>query len=378
MKSNNPMFNSVPAANELRKVPGFSPLKFLRQVTSSQTGEKVWKLELPYKRLWFRLACPNGRMVVKPLRITDQLAVFEALVYAEKGDEEPLSRFTASVSSQDTPDGKYVEAAQDSALNIALENAGFGVQLCDFVQSTGSGYYGSEIPVSVVTELQSTTATKVVPAEPTRKPTTVKPAATPSVAATTEKPVVAPSMATMQAKPSTDAPIIEETTSRVELSEVPPKPVIQQEPTKLPDFIQTVETKTPESHVRSVQSPSPTEVKETQSTAAEPVNLVPPMANATEVSMSQQTTVESAPVEHQTSTRYTADMTVEEICKVMTVEEAKAYVVQGGICQGWTLEQVAERRAPSLKFYVCSNTGDNVLKAAATLMIQETEQSKAG
>lgn len=93
-----------------------------------------------------------------------------------------MSRFTASVSPQDTPDRKYIEAAQDSALNTALENAGFGVQLCDFVQSTGSGYYGSEIPVSMVTEVQSTIATKVVLAEPARKPTTVKPVGAPSMA----------------------------------------------------------------------------------------------------------------------------------------------------------------------------------------------------
>lgn len=384
MKSNNPLFNSVPAANDLRKVPGFSPLKFLRRVTSSQTGEKVWKLELPYKRLWFRLACPTGRMVVKPLRITDQLAVFEALVYAQKEDEEPLSRFTASVSPEEAPDGKYVEAAQDSALNTALENAGFGVQLCDFVQSTGSGYYGSEIPVSMVTELQSPAATKVVPTESTCKPATVKPVVTPPVAAATEKPAAAPSMVTMQAKPSTNASVIEETTSHEVPSDVPPKPVIQREPTKPQEPISMVDTKTLESHTERDFSTSPAEVKESQPTVAEPANLVPPVSSATEWSASEQTTVvelsktEPAPVENQTATGYTADMTVEEICQRMTMEQARTYVVQGGVCKGWSLEQVAERRAPSLKFYVCSDTGDNVLKAAATLMLQEINQRKAG
>jgi len=54
-------------------------------------------------------------------------------------------------------------------------------------------------------------------------------------------------------------------------------------------------------------------------------------------------------------------------------------VVDIGTCKGWTLEQVAERRAPSLKFYVrgCSDA-NNILKAAATLLLTDLEQKKAG
>ena len=39
---------------------------------------------------------------------------------------------------------------------------------------------------------------------------------------------------------------------------------------------------------------------------------------------------------------YTADMDVSEITQRMTVDEAKAVVVQIGTCRGWTLEQVAQ------------------------------------
>ena len=151
----NAVINSVPAASELRKVAGFNPLKFLRRTTSERTGEKVLKLDLSYKRLWFRLACPNGRMVVKPLRVNDQMAVFEAMVYASKDDPEPLARFTSTVSAQEVPDGKFVQAAQDAALNEALENAGFGIQLCDLVEGSGTARYGSEVPLSAVMEARS-------------------------------------------------------------------------------------------------------------------------------------------------------------------------------------------------------------------------------
>ena len=48
------LLTTVPAARELRKVPGFDPLKYLRTV--SKDGEKVLKLDLCYKKVWFRLA----------------------------------------------------------------------------------------------------------------------------------------------------------------------------------------------------------------------------------------------------------------------------------------------------------------------------------
>ena len=84
----NSMLATVPAARELRKVPGFDPLKYLR--TISRNGEKVLKLDLCYKKVWFRLACPNGRMCLNPLRITDQMAIFEARLYVNREDNASL------------------------------------------------------------------------------------------------------------------------------------------------------------------------------------------------------------------------------------------------------------------------------------------------
>lgn len=75
---------------------------------------------------------------------------------------------------------------------------------------------------------------------------------------------------------------------------------------------------------------------------------------------------------------YTPDMSVEEISERMTLDEARNYVVNSGVCKGWTLAQVAERRAPSLRFYVFSDNGDNVLKAAATLVLNDMGMRKAG
>ena len=97
----NSMLATVPAARELRKVPGFDPLKYLRTVT--RDGEKVLKLDLCYKKLWFRLACPNGRMYLNPLRITDQMAIFEAKVFFHQDDTTPASSFTSNKTVRETP-----------------------------------------------------------------------------------------------------------------------------------------------------------------------------------------------------------------------------------------------------------------------------------
>ena len=83
--------------------------------------------------------------------------------------------------------------------------------------------------------------------------------------------------------------------------------------------------------------------------------------------------VEDAPV------TYTADMTVEEIRKRMTLEQAKKIKVQDGTCKGWTLEQVARDRPPSLRWLkYTAPFADNVLKAAASIVLDDLELKKAG
>lgn len=115
------MYETVPAAAELNKVPGFDPLKFLRRT------KDTLKLDLPYQKLWFRMAHPNGRMRLTALRITEQMAIFEAKVFLDRSDAEPFSMSTAQQTTQDSRD--FVKAAQNGALSQALTDAGFGIQL---------------------------------------------------------------------------------------------------------------------------------------------------------------------------------------------------------------------------------------------------------
>ena len=133
MKGNQePMLYATNAAvASLNHVSGFDPLKFLRRTTSRKTGEDVMRLDLRYKKLWFRLACPTGRLKLNALRITEKMAIFEAKVYSDREDAEPLSSYVANCTLDATPGGLYVEAAQEEALDTALSNAGFGIQFSE-------------------------------------------------------------------------------------------------------------------------------------------------------------------------------------------------------------------------------------------------------
>ena len=361
----NAVINSVPAAGELRKVAGFNPLKFLRRTTSERTGEKVLKLDLSYKRLWFRLACPNGRMVVKPLRVNDQMAVFEAMVYASKDDPEPLARFTSTVSAQEVPNGKFVQAAQEAALNEALENAGFGIQLCDLVEGTGTARYGSEVPLSAVKEDRN-----AAPAQP-QEIKQAAPAAEVRNAAVTTAPVQTPSA----------APKAVETAKSVAAE----TPVSVPEPVAQPIVAETVKQEQPAEQQVPDMSAMDELLGKRSSAVVTDFPMYAPTAQEEAVAAAEPqapaiTVPEepTAPAEEPAAPGYTPDMTVEQICERMTLDEARTYVVNSGVCKGWTLAQVAERRAPSLRFYVFSDNGDNVLKAAATLVLNDMGMRKAG
>ena len=86
------------------------------------------------------------------------------------------------------------------------------------------------------------------------------------------------------------------------------------------------------------------------------------------------------PAQEKTNARYTPDMPVEEIVSLMTLEEAGKVVVDTGVCKGQTIAEVAERRPPSLKFYLYGGyRGDNnILRAAAQIMLDSLAVKKAG
>ena len=306
----------------LNHVSGFDPLKFLRRTTSRKTGEDVMRLDLRYKKLWFRLACPTGRLKLNALRITEKMAIFEAKVYRDRDDAEPLSSYIANCTLDATPGGLYVEAAQEEALDTALSNAGFGIQFADV--GSESEEYGSEVPVGVKAEIA--------------KPVQVKTEVAKSVQTKTE-----------DAEPVKKQPEAVKATSQ----EADPLDAIMADDMPVPEQVTAEVVEKPKTVVLESVQPA-------QTPAAQPQNVI---------------VLEQEPP----AAAYTQSSPVEEIRRQMTYEQAQNVIVDCGTCKGWTLAQVADRRPASLRWYVKGYQGENnILRAAAAIIWDSLQEKQAG
>ena len=78
------LYDSVPAIAGLNRVDGFEPRTMMRELGDSQN--KTLYLDVLFRKLWFRLKNPNGRISKRIIKLTDQVAVVEARIYLDKGD----------------------------------------------------------------------------------------------------------------------------------------------------------------------------------------------------------------------------------------------------------------------------------------------------
>lgn len=380
------MYEAFPAVTAMNQVQGFNPLKLLRRTVSPKTGEEVLKLDLQYKKLWFKLANPQGKIRLKPLRITEQLAIYEAMVYLNRDDPAPVSSFTSSISREEAPDGKYIQAAQEEAMDNALTDAGYGLQFSDVSTPASMRHYGSEIPVSKLGG-SAVTAGQVMPAQ---KPVVQVPAAPEQTAAAVQQPP-APKVAekpvqAVQSAPVKQAVPVQNVTPPAAPAQTVKAPAPQQATAQTTNKIVSqpvaqVQPK-PAVPVQEQVAPAP-EVHASHSAlevlrggapapaapgAAAAVNTPAPAAVQTENDQDLPFTFGPA---------YNNDMTPEEIGAVMTLDQAKAVVVDTGMCKGMTLGEVAEKRPVSLKFYLFGGYrgNNNILKAAAKIVYDQLQNA---
>lgn len=92
-------------------------------------------LDVAYRKLWFRLRYPEGKIVKKILKLTEQVAIVEARVYLNRNDDEDnfISNALAQkyMTADDQFGNKFVELAETAAVGRALSDAGFGLQFAD-------------------------------------------------------------------------------------------------------------------------------------------------------------------------------------------------------------------------------------------------------
>lgn len=249
-----------------------------------------------------------------------------------------------------------MQAAQDEALKTALDNAGFGIQLC-------------EINPSAEVDAQADGKQEVATGAVNRQET---------------------------------APAVNRTTAPQRETSVGENHPVQAVPT--PQEVQPQEaTKTPNVNQQEVHTTQQTEsVSDAMSllqalsggtAASEPDPVMPQKAQEVPSETAEPAVMERAetaqtvkpvvvdmPAAASTAAapKYSDDMTVDEILSLMTEEEAAELVVTTGVNKGWTMAQVSEQRPSSLKYYayLCEDCG-NIMKAAAMLLMGGSQQLKA-
>lgn len=128
------MYDEVPAIQNLNRVDGFDPRRYMRLIGNEGQPGKFY-LDVAYRKLWFRLKYPEGKIVKRILKLTDQVAIVEARVYLNRNDAEDQFIANAFAQKYRTADeqfgNKFVELAETAAVGRALADAGFGPQFAD-------------------------------------------------------------------------------------------------------------------------------------------------------------------------------------------------------------------------------------------------------
>lgn len=352
---------------------GFDPMKLLRKAISAISGEPVLRLELPYKKLWFRKSHPNGRIYVKPLQLNEKIAIYEAQVFLNRDDNVPFVSYTASVANEGTPDGSYAEKAQNEAVDNALSDAGFGIQIAD-------RYYGSEIPVSAYPG----TAPKAVH-RPASKPVQTPVKAVVQPPAVAEQTVPAAQVKTEVSTAQTAAQTGVQTVTKAE-----PVVVTKAEPVVAPKVEPIVTPKVEAKAEPIAQEVSAVKAEPAQSVIAPEVKPAPE-AHAANAALellrggsAQPAAAQATPAQKDGSDlpytfdpTYNNEMSVEQIVGIMTLEQAKKVVVDDGMSKGMTMGEVAEKRPASLQFYLSIGykKNNNILKAAAQILLNERKKA---
>ena len=102
------MYDSVEAIRNLNSVEGFNPRDFMRVIQGEGESAKYY-LDVAFRKLWFRLKYPEGRISKRLLKLENDMAVIEARVYLNY----------RSLRRQPQPEGRLPMQDSDSSLQTA-------------------------------------------------------------------------------------------------------------------------------------------------------------------------------------------------------------------------------------------------------------------
>ena len=396
---NTTMYDRVDEVRNLNRIEGFDPRQYMRNLTGSDGTVKQY-LDVVYRKLWFRLKNPEGKIVKKLLKLTEQTAIVEARIYLNKTDPEDsyiASAFAQKFVSQDEQFGaKFLELAETAAVGRALADAGYGLQFADLEgeqdpnvvdaplgQNRGEGSnYISDMPGTMTEEVNGSQGQQAVP---------------------NQNPVMAQNQTPMQGNPAVSAGYMEPAASleayMQETSSVaygmPPAfgggtPVQNLVPANYNYAAgQTVPQgqAVPQNQVRPQSQAVPQNQVRPQGQAVQqnqawpqgqaapqnqtaPQNQVPPQNQA--LAQEQIQPVGQAPQ----LPVITPDMTDEQIYALLDYKSAASVVVSTKINHGKTLGQIAIDRPKDLNWYANDYKGpDNLLRAAAKYLLDAAQNA---
>ena len=366
---NTTMYDRVDEVRNLNRIEGFDPRQYMRNLTGSDGTVKQY-LDVVYRKLWFRLKNPDGKIVKKLLKLTEQTAIVEARVYLNKTDPEDsyiASAFAQKFSNQDEQFGaKFLELAETAAVGRALADAGYGLQFADLEgeqdpnvvdaplgQNRGEGSnYISDMPGTMTEEVNGSQGQQAVP---------------------NQNPVMAQNQTPMQGNPAASAGYMEPAASQEaymqETSSVaygmPPAfgggtPVQNLVPA---NYNYAAGQTVPQNQVRPQGQAVPQNQVRPQGQAVQQ-NQVPPQNQA--LAQEQIQPVGQAPQ----LPVITPDMTDEQIYALLDYKSAASVVVSTKINHGKTLGQIAIDRPKDLNWYANDYKGpDKLLRVGARFLI---------
>jgi len=382
------LFKESSAVAELNHLPGFDIKRFLKKTPYGLD------MELKYKKLWFRMRHPLGDLVYRASILTDQIAAVEARVYLNHGDPAPISTYTAACSKDETP--HFIRIAQDMAMNQALTDAGFGIQFCD-AQQTNPAYL-SVLEEQTHQEImgQPATPTQNVPSacssqeaepaaalkadaeyqpcdvEPTQampaiedEEAPVKTAIAPTASANATLADTEASVPVEQAQASGETTIPLVSSQQVAGDAIPTQVLVatESEDASVANTGETVLTALP-----SATAEAPAFVKQEVFEERTSVSSTTAQAGTVQAAVTQFAAMQSSAaigVEAESAKILEESTDVEK----MTLAEALAIKVDVGICEGWTLGEVQQRRQASLRWYLNNYSGGNPLFVSSVKII---------
>ena len=365
------MYDTVEEIKNLNRVEGFDPRKFMRTLTGDDGTTKQY-LDVVYRKLWFRLKNPDGKIVKKILKLTDQTAIVEARVYLRKDDAEEsyiasaLAQKYFERESQFGP--KYVELAETAAVGRALADAGYGLQFADLEgeidpnvvdaplgipMGGGSGQNGNPNGGMMAgdTGMQGTYQNQ---APPQGQP--VQNQYSNHSPAQNQQPVQNRQQATAPNQRASAGQAAQGQTSGMQAN------------ASVPAGTSPMDGQFGMQETASMAYGMPPAFGGGMPAQA------PPAANQNIADIQNQTGRQSAP----NAPVFKSDMPVEQIYAQMTYPVAAAVVIPIGYNHGKTLGQVAVEKPKDLQWYVNEYKGpDNILRAAARYLIDKATNQAA-